>query len=187
MHVAADNDSMLAAEAGRQAWNKAPLSALIGHIVSVHHDFLKTELPRVEKLIEVVYSVHRATDAATLAPIPGVFFLMKDELDLHMHKEEAVLFPAIEEAERAANGGYATPHVATLRYPISVMFVEHESATSAMQQIRQITRNYALPIHACDLYRRLFLDFEALERDLERHFRLEKNEILFPRAIALQS
>jgi regulator of cell morphogenesis and NO signaling len=186
MQFAADGDSMLDGKAGQHHWGDAPLSALIGHIVSVHHEFLKTELPRVEKLLEVAYSVHRATDSATLAPLPGIFFLMKDELDLHMHKEEAMLFPAIEEAERAATGGYAASHVAALRYPISVMLGEHESATSTRQQIRKITRDYALPTRASDLYCALFLGFEALERDLECHVRLE-NEILFPRAMALQS
>jgi regulator of cell morphogenesis and NO signaling len=111
---------------------------------------------------------------------------MKDELDLHMHKEERVLFPAIEETERAANGGPAASHVGASYYPIRVMVAEHESATAPMERIREIARNYTLPAHASDLYGRLFLGFKALERDLQRHIYME-NEILFPRAMALQS
>jgi len=103
-----------------------------------------------------------------------------------MHKEECTLFPAIEETERAANGGHPASHVGELIYPIRVMLAEHESATASMEKIRQITRDYAAPAHACDLYRGLFWAFAELERDLQRHIRLE-NDILFPRALALQS
>jgi regulator of cell morphogenesis and NO signaling len=111
---------------------------------------------------------------------------MKDELDLHMHKEESVLFPAIEEIERAAKGGHPACHVGALVYPIRMMLAEHESASSSMKQIREITRNYTAPAHACDLHRKLFLSFEALEHDLQRHIHLE-NEILFPKSLTLQS
>jgi iron-sulfur cluster repair protein YtfE (RIC family) len=105
---------------------------------------------------------------------------MKNELDLHMHKEEGVLFPAIEETERAANGGPPASHVGALVYPIRVMLTEHESATSSMERIREITCDYTLPAPASDLYSRLFVGFEALEHDLQGHFHLE-NEIMFPR------
>jgi regulator of cell morphogenesis and NO signaling len=182
MQFAANND----VGAGQQDWTTAPLSALMGHIVSVHHEYLKLELPRLQKQLELVYAANKERDAATLAPLPGIFFLMKDELDLHMHKEEGMLFPAIEQAERAASGGTLAGQDGTLMYPIRVMLAEHENATSSMERIRKITRNYALPVHAGDLYRGLFLGFEALERELERHIHLE-NDILFPRALALQS
>jgi iron-sulfur cluster repair protein YtfE (RIC family) len=51
--------------AGQQDWNTASLSALIGHIVSVHHEYLKAELPRIQKQLEVVYAANRETDAAS--------------------------------------------------------------------------------------------------------------------------
>jgi regulator of cell morphogenesis and NO signaling len=186
MQFAANRDSTVAAAAGQQDWTRAPLSALIGHIISVHHEYVRSELPRLQKQLEVVYAIHRERDAATLAPLPEIVFLMKDELDLHLQKEEAVLFPAIEDVERAANSALATSGAPALLHPIRVMLVENESALSALEQIREITRNYTLPAHGCHRYRELFLGFEALGRNLQCHISLE-NDILFPRAMALQS
>jgi regulator of cell morphogenesis and NO signaling len=186
MQLAANDNSTPAAVAGRKEWHAASLSALIGHIVSIHHGYPKAELPRIQKLLEVVYAANKERDAATLSALPGIFFLMKDELDLHMHKEEGMLFPSIEETERAADGGCSACHAGALVYPIRAMLGEHESAISSMERIREITRNYALPPHAGDQYRGLFQDLEALERDLQRHIHLE-DEVLFPRVLALQS
>jgi iron-sulfur cluster repair protein YtfE (RIC family) len=122
------------------------------------------ELPRIQKRLEVVYATHRERDAATLAPLPGIFFLMKDDLELHMHKEERMLFPAIEESERAAKGGCLPPFpFGSLANPIRVMLAEHESVGASLDQIRGITKNYELPPHACETYRALFKGFEALE------------------------
>jgi regulator of cell morphogenesis and NO signaling len=184
MDFAANTDSMLAA-AGPQHFKTAPLSSVIEHIVSVHHEYLKVELPRIQRQLDAVYAANQR-GAATLAPLPGIFFLLKDELDLHMHKEEATLFPAIARAERAAKGGRAGFRAGELALPICAMLAEHESAMSSLEQIREITCNYAPPPDAGDLHRNLFVGLEALERDIRSHVHLE-NEILFPRATALQA
>ena len=167
-------------------WKAEPLAALIRHIVSVHHEYLKLELPRLQKRLEAVYAAHRERDSATLAPLPGIFFMMKEELELHMHKEERMLFPAIEDLERAARNGRATVFpFGSLANPIRVMLAEHESAGGSLERIRAITKNYELPAHACETYKALFKGFEALEQDLHMHIHLENN-ILFTRAMALQ-
>lgn len=167
-------------------WKTEPLSALTSHIVSVHHRYLKLELPRIQQQLEVIYATHRERDGATLAPLPGIFFLMKDDLDLHMHQEERMLFPAIEELERAAKGGGLPPFpFGSLANPIRAILTGQESADASLEQIRAMTKNYELPSHACESYLALFKSFESLERDLHMHSDLETN-VLFPRALALQ-
>ncbi len=98
-------ETMVSATSGTQDWKTGSLAALIDHIVSVHHEYLKLELPRIQKRLDLVLAARRERDAATLAPLPEIFFLMKDELELHVHKEERMLFPAIEESERVAKSG----------------------------------------------------------------------------------
>jgi regulator of cell morphogenesis and NO signaling len=155
--------------------------------VSVHHQYLKLEMPRIQKRLDAVYAAHKERDDGMLAPLPGIFFLMKDELALHMRKEEFMLFPAIEEAERAAREGYVPSFpFGALANPIRMMLSEHDSAGSSLEQIRKITRNYELPSYACETYRALFNGLQAMERDLHRHIHLENN-ILFPRALAFQA
>src|SRR5215472_194181 len=103
MDFAANSKSMLAT-AGRQLWRTAPLSAVIEHIVSVQHEYLRAELPRIQRQLDLVCAANER-GSAMLAPLPGILFLMKDDLDLHMHREEFTLFPAITGAERAVQAG----------------------------------------------------------------------------------
>ena len=74
----------------------------------------------------------------------------------------------------------------SLANPVRVMITEHESAGSSLEQIRKVTSDYTLPAHACQTYRALFEGLQQLEGDLHTHIHLENN-ILFPRALALQA
>jgi len=160
-------------------WNTAPLGALVKHIVSRHHEYLKLELPRLAQRLSKSIAVSDA-----LAPIADFFYPMQQELELHMHKEEMMLFPAIEQMARP--GGVAMFPFGSLANPIRVMMAEHDSAFDALSEIRGATGNYALPADARAVQRELFEGMEALERDLREHVHLE-NDILFPRALLLES
>jgi regulator of cell morphogenesis and NO signaling len=52
-------------------------------------------------------------------------------------------------------------------------------------EIRALTCDYPLPPYACSTVRALYEGLAALEADLHVHIHLENN-ILFPRAIALE-
>lgn len=165
-------------------WSAAPLGALVKHIVSRHHEYLKLELPRLAQRLNKALAARENADCETLASLPDLFYPMKDELDLHMHKEERMLFPAIEQMARP--GGMAMFPFGSLSNPIRVMMAEHDNAFEALSEMRRVTRNYQLPADARAVHRELFEGLDALERDLRQHVHLE-NDILFPRALALES
>lgn len=152
-------------------WREAPLDSLIDHIVTRHHAYLRDELPRLDGWLAAVRRAHGARDGKLLDELGAAFTAMKDELEAHLAKEEAVLFPAI----RRSDGWIAQP--------VSVMEHEHESAGRSLAELRRITGGYEPPPHACQTYRALYAGLAALERDLHRHIHLENN-ILFPRALA---
>jgi regulator of cell morphogenesis and NO signaling len=56
----------------------------------------------------------------------------------------------------------------------------------ALARLRELTAGYTLPDWACDTVRALWRGLEELEADLHLHIHLENN-ILFPRAIAMES
>ena len=105
-----------------------------------------------------------------------------------MQKEEMILFPAVKGYEEAIRNATAFPPscFGTVANPIRMMEAEHESAGAALQKIREITQDFALPAYACVTFRALMSSLAELERDLHLHIHLENN-ILFPRAIALES
>jgi regulator of cell morphogenesis and NO signaling len=154
-------------------WNTAPLAELIGHIVSRHHEYLKRELGPLEARVEKVHGVYNQRYGPTLLGLPEVFAGLRSELELHLQKEERILFPAIT-GECIHGCGVAAP--------ISVMEAEHESAGAALARIREITGNYSIPEYACVTYRSMIAGLKELEQDLHMHIHLENN-ILFPRAL----
>jgi regulator of cell morphogenesis and NO signaling len=74
----------------------------------------------------------------------------------------------------------------SIEHPVARMQHEHEVAGRAVAEMRQLTRDYAIPAEACNAYSELFARLVELESDLHRHIHLENN-ILFPRAAKLET
>jgi regulator of cell morphogenesis and NO signaling len=164
-------------------WQSAPLSELISYILSKHHVFTRQELERLERLLSKVCSVHGPKHPELLS-INSLFQEMKQELLVHMQKEEAVLFPYVTEMENAAINKRAKPQpfFGTVRNPVRMMMLEHDSAGDVLKEIRKLSRDYTVPDGTCISYQTLYQALEGLEQDLRQHIHLENN-ILFPRAI----
>jgi len=169
-------------------WMKAPLAEVIDHILVVHHGYLRAELPVLDVRIAKVAEAHRERHAKRLGELGSVFTALSDELDAHLRKEEAVLFPAIRQFEQARETGAARPVLpfGSLRNPIRVMEREHQSAGRALAEIRRLTDDYRVPADGCATFRALYEGLSQLEMDLHRHIHLENN-ILFPRAGGLEA
>lgn len=179
-------ESQIASAAGTE-WQTAPLDALVKHIVRTHHEYLKLELPALGRRLDKVVSVHGARDPEVLPRMAEVFADLRAEMELHMHKEEAILFPFLEQYGRAEVENRPVPPVpfGSIANPIAMMEREHASAGDALGEIRTLTKDFELPSYACSTVRTLWAGLQALEADLHVHIHLENN-ILFPRAIALE-
>jgi len=168
-------------------WTKSSLRELIRHIVGKHHEYLKLELPRLSQRLDKVMRVYGEQDKATLQPLPDLFQGLRAEMELHMHKEEMILFPFMERLESEINNGRPAPPApfGSVANPIAMMEHEHDSAGAALKSMRESTNGFAIPDYACVTYRSLLDGLRELEQDLHIHIHLENN-ILFPRAIALE-
>lgn len=159
-------------------WQTAPLTELCDHIELTHHAYLRTELPRLEKLIAKVTDAH-VDQHPELFKVQGVFQSLQAELVPHMMKEEQILFPAIRLLE-SSRQPVQLPF-GTVRNPIRMMEHEHDVAGNALSQLRSLTSNYTLPEGVCNSYRAMLDGLRELELDLHQHIHKENN-ILFPRA-----
>lgn len=164
-------------------WTNARLADLTAHIQSRYHVRLREELPRLGAMLAKVVSRHGDRHSDVLLPLQQTFAAFQDELVEHMGKEDAVLFPAIVEAERAGGRARAFGWV---EGPIEVMIADHAAAGAALATMRQLTRGYAPPEDGCPTYRGLYFGLAELERDMHVHVHLENN-ILFPRVAQLVS
>jgi len=157
------------------------LSALVDHIVLTHHDYTRKALPQIFNYLAKVSSKH-GDRHSELYKIFEKFSELKDEMEMHLQKEELILFPRIIELEKANQNSQRS--TLSLQIPITVMEDEHEHAGNLFKEIRSLSDNYNPPADACTTYRLSFTALQALEADLHQHIHLENN-ILFPRAIKL--
>lgn len=168
-------------------WQTAPLGEMVRHITRTHHEYLKLELPALGKRLDKVLTVHGSKDPTALSRLAEVFGSLRAELEMHLRKEEMMLFPVIEQYGRAEALGAPLPPApfGSIANPIRVMESEHEDAGGALAEIRELTHDFVYPSYACTTVRALYDGLKALEADLHVHIHLENN-ILFPRAIALE-
>lgn len=179
------------AETARSAdgkdWQQESISALVEHIVSTHHAFVKQESPRIQHLLAKVVSVH-GKNHPELSQVQELFDGLAEELSSHMMKEEQILFPYLEQMDKTACNGGSTPSscFGTVQNPIRMMMIEHDSAGDALRDLRQVTSDYTAPADGCISYKTLYQAIEGFEKDLHQHIHLENN-ILFPRSLAMEN
>jgi regulator of cell morphogenesis and NO signaling len=171
---------------GDPDWGRVPLAVLADHIVSVHHAYVKSETPRLQRLLAKVVGVHGSRHPE-LGQIQEVFSDAAQELALHMMKEEQMLFPYIATMEKAVHEQkpLVPPRFGSVRNPIQMMMMEHDSAGEDLRQIRELSQNYTAPPDACVSFQSLYAALKEFESDLHQHVHLENN-ILFPRAVDLE-
>jgi regulator of cell morphogenesis and NO signaling len=167
-------------------WQQESLAALAEYIIDAHHSFTRQELDRLEKLFDKVCSRH-GEKHPELLEAQKAFAQLKRDLTPHMLKEEQVLFPYITRMEEAVGEQRAVPppFFGTVRNPVRMMIMEHDTAGDLLRQLRRVTNSYTTPPDGCISFQTLYQALAALEIDLHQHIHLENN-ILFPRAAEME-
>ena len=180
-------DTTAAPQTSTDDWRNADLADLIEHIVTKHHGYIKQELPRLEALMNKVATKH-GPKHPELLQIQDLLSSVGAELTSHLMKEEQILFPYVADCERAIRGSQRlrSPMFGSVRNPIHMMELEHDSAGDAMKQMRELTNGFTAPEEGCMSFKALYQGLNEFESDLHQHVHLENN-ILFPRAIELES
>ncbi|MBA3975531.1 MAG: hypothetical protein C0504_15095 [Candidatus Solibacter sp.] len=185
--VAAEIDGVSEPRVPSQLDENISLRDLIQHINTRHHEYLKLELPRLRARLDRMAMRHPDRDGALLPRLREVFVAVQTDLELHLHKEEDILFPSIARMERAvANGNPLPPSpFGSVRNPIDMMEHEHSALQEMLKSMRAAARDYVAPDYACANFRAVFNTLKELEADLHEHIRVE-NDILHRRAEALE-
>lgn len=157
---------------------------LVNHIIVNHHYYVKHAMPMISSHVEKIVRKH-GEHYPYMIIVRDLFEGIQKEMDLHMQKEELVLFPRIVQAEKelAADPQHAFTKN-ELRAPISMMETEHEHAGDSMFEIRRLTNSYMIPTGACTTFQVCLAELREFENDLHQHVHLENN-ILFPRALQM--
>lgn len=140
---------------------------LTEYIQSRFHDTHRREIPELILLARKVEAVHRDNPKVP-AGVAALLKEMEGELEVHMKKEELILFPAMRWADT------------TLDAPISQMRYDHTDHGVYLQRLAELADNFTLPEGACRSWQALYAGLAKLTEDLQEHIHLENN-VLFPR------
>jgi len=167
-------------------YDKWALDFLIDYIVSNHHSYVTNEITTIDHHLQKVVSKH-GEKHPELHSIEILFSQLKEDLLVHLQKEEKMLFPYIKKMVMVQNNGLEFPHppFGTVESPVIVMEHEHDTAGNLMREIRKAADDFTIPEDACTTFRILYSELADFEADLHVHIHLENN-ILFPKAIELE-
>lgn len=146
------------------------IPALIEQILNRFHAKHRRDLPELIRLASRVEAVHRQHPECP----HGLAEALKEtlhELEMHMQKEEQVLFPMLSRGMGTMAGG-----------PISVMQDEHDDHGERLQELERLAHHFVLPEGACNTWRATYAGVQAFIDDVMEHIHLENN-VLFPGAL----
>lgn len=169
-----DADALLAeiesSSAPSRALGDESTGALITFIVEHYHERARAELPLLIAMAAKVERVHAKRPACPLG-LSEHLTRMREELLLHMVKEEKVLFPLLSSGQSSGLHG-----------PVQVMEAEHRDHGAHLARLRELAHDFVAPPDACATWQALYLRLNDFERELMEHVHLE-NHVLFPRAL----
>lgn len=173
--VLAELDSAIAARRGSPDQDPRELNtpALVGHIMAHHHEYLRKALPFIQVLSKKVARVH-GDHNPKLRDVDGTVEALVEALMPHLEQEEEVLFPAL-----MTRGGDKL----VIQKELATMHEDHLEVGGMLDRLRTAADEFVTPDWACNSYRTLFAELEALEADILRHVHLE-NHVLMPRFAA---
>lgn len=139
---------------------------LTRYIETRFHARHREQLPELARLAAKVEQVHAGAPGVP-AGLAELLRKMIGELEVHMKKEELIVFPAIR---RGAEG---------IENPIAIMRADHDDQGAEIAYIRNLTADLTLPDGACRTWTALYQGLGDFIDDFEAHVRLE-NDVLFP-------
>lgn len=169
-------------------WSTVSLTELVDHIEQTHHVFMKEQLSRLAGLLDKTIQAHGDRHGEILEQLRQSYVSLKTDIEMHLMKEEQILFPLIRQMEAFEHHRGPAPemHCGSIGNPIGQMEHEHDVAGEFLAQMRHVTNSYTLPSDACPTFTALYDGLDALEKDLHEHIHLENN-ILFPKTQALET
>lgn len=163
-------------------WENSSLTALIGHLLNHHHPYTRAAFDELTPLFAKVLAAHGAQHPE-LHTLHHLFTRLRDDLVMHLMKEENILFPYMQALEAEARP--PAPPFGSVANPVRMMTMEHHTDGMLLYKMQELSGDFAAPADACGSFQLLYRKLHELADDLHLHMYLE-NTILFPNAVELE-
>ena len=179
--IAAELEKSTEVQSNKMPFTEMNAEQLISYILIHHHFYVKQSMPTILGHLEKV-AVKHGDRFPNMVEVFNLFKEINEEMTMHMHKEEMILFPRIREIEALSNvKQHRNLSEGYISGPIQVMELEHDHAGDILYKIRELTNTYTAPADACTTFKVSLAELKEFEEDLHRHVHLENN-LLFPLA-----
>lgn len=142
---------------------------LIDYILLCYHQKHRHQLPQLVEMARRVERVHAAKPEVP-AGLADVLQRALGELEVHMKKEELMIFPAMRRSDGSR----------PLDGPTSMLREDHSDQLKLLEEIAALTDDFTPPANACGTWRALYAGAAEFQNDLIEHIQVENN-VLFPR------
>ena len=163
----------------------APLFDQFFNNILKHHEIVKDNISNIHQSLK---SCIAKEDRTSELPIIQEYFLnLAEILEIHLYKEEVILFPEFKFLwSRQIQGNGNNPQLSfSIMYPIETLENEHKTVRLILTRIKQLIRHHIVSKNTGTHSGRLRKEFKILEKNLNELIRLE-NTILFPEALAIE-
>jgi regulator of cell morphogenesis and NO signaling len=161
-------------------WN---IERVIDHIQFRYHSTERSSLVFIGKQIK---DIHDMYPDPVIEKLGTLFSALVADLTEHAEEEERELFPYIKKMAEVKRGKVKTKEIKIILHnPIGMLEAEHELTGQLLDDIRELTNNYA-HISGAERYNELMNDLVVFQEDFHVHIHLENN-VLFPKALELES
>jgi len=158
------------------AWQAAPLTELIRHLVGTHHQECREDMSRLETLLALT-AMEPGPSRLALVELRDLFAQFCTELRSHLAREERDLFPVVLDMEKGMTPGIGKEHMGLMR---SLLEEEHIQETELLRDIKVLTASLAT-VHSADCPLVLLnASLAGLSARFQEHLELE-DQVLFPR------
>lgn len=158
------------------------LDFLCDFIISNHHKYIRKILPVILTASKLMKG-KKHNDSE----LYNALVRMKNDFEIHMQKEERLLFPYIKKMNKiyADKSDYETPPFGSALNLIKVFEKEHGIAEKTLIKIGKIFRNSDKFLKNIRIKNALNEHLNEFNSDFHFHIYLENN-ILFPKAVSLE-
>lgn len=152
--------------------------------VSRQHDTLKNAIPPVRQALTLALE-QRTSHQYELLTVKAKFDTLIESLEIHLYKEERILFPEFIGLwkENRLPTGHPLPF--SMMYPIETLECEHESVKAILREISELIRYYKIPGNTGKHERTVCMALESFEKKLVELIDME-DRMLFPETLALE-
>lgn len=152
---------------------------VMSYLISTHHEFTRNIMDEISELIhEAGLELHDSP--AELSELAALWKTYHQEMVMHLHDEENILFPWIEQLDQSGKTTQEIQH--SYSGSVQQMLEEHKHHEGDMEKVKVLADKLSRKGGYAPVLTRLAYKLKQLNQDLHEHMEIE-GSLLFPRIL----